>query len=1037
MLQRFAKMTVRHRLVVVFFVLLAASLGVRAMQRLPIDAVPDVTNVQVQILTNAGALGPTEVERLVTIPVETAMSGLPGVEEIRSVSRFGLSAVTVVFEESTDIYFARARVAERLENAQSEIPEGYGTPEMGPVSTGLGEVFQFEVRSDRMCEEGAPDTDACHTPMELRTLLDWYISPRLRWVSGVVEVNSMGGFLKTYEVQVDPRRLAALSLPLSAVFEALQDNNANAGGAYIVRAGQQRLIRGEALIATKTDIERIVVDNREGVPILISDVAEVNLAPMVRQGAVTRDGRGEAVTGIVMMLMGANARDVVDDARAEVERITPTLPEGITIDVFYDRADLVARTIRTVVTNLGEGGALVIVVLFLLLGTLRGGLIVASVIPLSMLFAFIAMERAGISGNLMSLGAIDFGIIVDGTVVVVERIVFTVAERRATGADVRAAVSSATAEVAQPVIFGVAIITIVYLPILSLGGIEGKMFRPMAYTVVFALLASLVLAVTWAPAIATRLFRGGVRAKETRLLRWIRAGYEPVLRLAIRNRAITIVLAGGGLVAAASIAPTLGAEFIPTLEEGAIALQAARLPSVALEESVRATTHIEQALLANFPDEIESIVSKTGRPEIATDPMGVDLSDVYVFLNPPEDWTAAKTKAELVDAMRRTLQTEVPGQVYAFSQPIELRTNELISGSRSDVAIGIYGDDRDTLRQLADEVAAAVAGVPSAVDVRAEPTAGLPVARFAVDRERLARHGVPAKRVLDAIASVGGAPVGLVFEGQRRFALQVRIRPDQRESFEEIRRIPIETGDGSLVPLGELTTVELDLGPAQVSRDRIRPRITVEANVADRDLAGFVAAAKQAVKEQVDMPPGYWAEWQGQFENLEKATERLMVAVPVALTLIFLLLYLSRGSLRTSLLIFGVLPFAATGGIVALALRGMPFSISAGIGFIALFGIAVLNGLVLAARNETLIAEGVEPGEAAFGAASSRLRAVLMTALTDALGFLPMAFATTAGAEVQRPLATVVIGGILTSTVLTLFVLPAAFAWLPPRGARD
>lgn len=1039
MLARLVALPLRNRLVVAFFVLVLAALGVRSMQRLPIDAVPDVTNVQVQVLTNAPALGPTEVERIVTIPVETAMSGLPRIEEIRSISRFGLSAVTVVFEEGTNIYFARQLVQERLTAARDAIAEGQGTPEMAPVSTGLGEVFQFEVRGEPMCPEGGPDTDLCWTPMELRTLLDWYVAPRLRWVAGVVEVNSMGGYLKTYEVQVDPSRLAALALPLSRVIEALDANNANSGGAYLVRAGEQRLIRGEALVRSAVDIERIVVANRDGTPILVRDVATVEIAPMVRQGAVTRDGRGEAVTGIVMMLMGANAREVVRDVQAEVDKLAPTLPAGVTIDVFYDRADLVGRTIRTVATNLLEGGALVIVVLLLLLGNLRGGLIVASVIPLSMLGAFIAMEAGGISGNLMSLGAIDFGIIVDGTVVVVERVVSAVAARRSAGADTRETVRAATAEVAQPVVFGVLIITVVYLPVLSLGGIEGKLFRPMAYTVMFALLTSLILSITYAPALASVVFRRGVTHKEPRLVRWIRAGYEPVLRVAVRHRVVTLLLAGGALVSSASLVPTLGAEFIPTLEEGAVALQAARLPSVALEESVDSTTRIEQALLDHFPDEVESIVSKTGRPEIATDPMGVDLSDVYVFLHPIERWTAASDKADLVAQMRAVLEDEIPGQAFAFSQPIELRTNELISGFRSDVAVAIYGDDLATLRRLADEVAVSLSRVEGAVDVRAEPTAGLPVARIQVDRERLARYGIDAREVLDAVAAVGGLAVGEVFEGQRRFRLQVRFAPGQRETLDELARIPVADRAGVLIPLGEVTTIVVERGPAQISRDRLRRRITVEANVAGRDLSGFVADAQARIGEEVKLPAGVWVEWRGQFENLADATARLAVAVPVALLLIFTLLYFSSGSLRTSAIIFLNVPFAATGGVIALVLGGMPFSISAGVGFIAVFGIAVLNGLVLAARFGALVREGRTRADAAVEAASSRTRAVLMTALTDAIGFLPMALATTAGAEVQRPLATVVVGGVTTSTLLTLLVLPAAFALFGPRpeDSRD
>lgn len=1029
MLRRIAELSIHNRLVLVFVVLLFAGLGLHAMRKLPVDAMPDVTNIQVQLLTDAPALSPTEVERIVTIPVETSMSGLPRVDQIRSVSRFGLSAVTVVFEDGTDIYFARQLVQQRLEDARARIPDAYGNPEMGPLSTGLGEVFQFEVRAEPMCARSGADTDACYTAMELRTLLDWYIAPRLRWVDGVVEVNAMGGELRTYEVQVDPERLSAFDVPLDRLVFALSANNANAGGAYLVRAGQQRLIRGEALVQSIENIERIVVQTREnGTPIVVRDLGHVHLAPMVRQGAVTRDGRGEVVTGTVMMLMGANARDVVADVREEVEELASTLPSGVEIDVFYDRADLVRRTIRTVAKNLIEGGALVVVVLLLMLGNARGGLLVASTIPLSMLGAFVMMKELDISGNLMSLGAIDFGLIVDGSVVVVESIVHALAVSQARGRQVGRVVADATGEVARPVLFGVVIIMLVYVPVLTLGGIEGRMFRPMAATVLFALGTSLVLALTLMPSMAVLLFRRGVPPTEPLLVRWIRRVYEPALRRAVAHARFVLVVAATAFAGSLAFVPFLGAEFVPSLEEGAIALQASRLPSVALEESIEATTRIERALLDHFPDEVESVVSKTGRPEIATDPMGVDLSDIYLFLYPREDWTAASSKEQLVAKMRRVLHEEVPGQAYAFSQPIELRTNELISGFRSDVAIGIYGDDLETLHRLAREVAHVVASVPGAVDVKPEPASGLPMLRFEIDRDRLARYGVPARRVLDAISAAGGLLVGEVFEGQRRFALQIRYPEHARDAPEDLLRLPVTTGDGNLVPLGELVRMVADVGPAQVSRDRIRRRITVEANVRGRDLAGFVSRARREVARNLDLPSGYWTEWRGQFENLQAASARLAVAVPVALLLIFLMLFLSQGSIRAALIIFLNVPIAATGGIVALAVRGMPFSISAGVGFIALFGIAVLNGVVLSAKIRAFRHEGLSRTDAALAGARARMRPVLMTAMTAAFGFVPMAVATSAGAEVQRPLATVVIGGIGTSTLLTLLVLPAVFA---------
>ncbi len=1042
-LHRLIDAAFRAPLVVLFVVLLVASLGLRSLQRLPIDAVPDVTNVQVQILTDAPALSPTEVERQITFPVENAMSGLVGVEQVRSISRFGLSAVTVVFHEGTDIYFARQLVLERLAEARAQIPSHLGEPEMAPLSTGLGEIFQFELRGSPMCSEGQEDDDACYSLMELRTLLDWYIAPRLRWVDGVVEVNSFGGELRTYEVQLDPQRLAAYRISLARVLEALRENNANAGGAYIEHAGEQRLIRGEALIDGLDELARVVVDVRDGTPILIGDLGALRFAPMVRQGAVTRDGAGEIVNGIVMMRIGANSRTVVEDVRREVERLEPTLPPGVTIEVFYDRSELIARTIKTVAENLIEGGVLVVLVLLLLLGSLRGGLLVAAVIPLSMLGAFIAMDLAGVPGNLMSLGAVDFGLIVDGAVVMVDSVVVGLAARGSPGdgaADSgedhrgrRERARAAARGVSRPVLFGVAIITVVYVPILSLGGIEGKMFRPMAFTVVFALLSSLALALTLVPALSVSVLGRGVKGDDTWLLRQVRRVFTPLLTGALDRPWVVLAIAAAAIVGAASLASRLGAEFVPTLDEGAIAIQASRLSSVSLEESIEATTRVERCLLERFPDEVETVVSKTGRPEIATDPMGVNLSDIYVILRPRAEWTAARDREQLVAAMRAALQREVPGQQYAFTQPIELRTNELISGVRSDVAIGVYGDDLETLAGLGERVAAEIATIPGAVDVKAEPVAGLPIMRIVVEREQLARYGVDAARVLEAVEALGGLVVGDVFEGRRRFALQVRFPVEVRRELARLRVMPIAARDGALVPLGELVDIVMTDGPAQISRDRVQRRLTVEVNVEGRDLAGFVAEARRRLARAELLPPGYWYTWRGQFENLERATARLMVVVPITLALIFVLLYMANRSLRSAAFIYFNIPFAATGGIAALYLRGMPFSISAGVGFIALFGIAVLDGVVLVSRIRDAQAEGSSRREAARIGAQARLRPILMTALTDAIGFVPMAIATSAGAEVQRPLATVVIGGVLVSTALNLFVLPALWARFGPR----
>ncbi|HWM86065.1 MAG TPA: CusA/CzcA family heavy metal efflux RND transporter [Kofleriaceae bacterium] len=1039
-IERAIGFSIRNRLLVIFFVLLVGGFGLRAARELPIDAVPDVTNVQVQVLTNAPALGPLEVEQFITFPVETVMSGLPGLQQIRSVSRFGLSAVTVVFEDGTDIYFARQLVAERLSEAREAIPEGHGSPEMGPISSGLGEIYQFEVRGEPMCPEGV-DRDDCYTPMELRTIMDWYVAYQVRSVPGVVEVNSFGGELKTYEVQLEPTRLTALRLSLRDVFEAIERNNANAGGGYLARAGEQTLIRGEGLVQSLDDIRRIVVATRsDGTPIVVGDLGRVAFAPMVRQGAVTRDGRGEVVIGIAMMLMGANSREVARAVEARIQEIRPGLPRGVRLEAFYDRTELVSRTIRTVVTNLIEGGVLVVVVLLLLLGNVRGGLLVASAIPLSMLAAFIAMNELGISGNLMSLGAIDFGLVVDGSVVMAENIVRVLAHQRGpdvTELDRRAAIASAAREVARPVVFAVGIIMLVYLPILTLEGIEGKMFRPMALTVIFALAASLVLALTWVPAMATWMFRKGVSEREPWLVRAARARYEPIVKRAVGRPARTVLIAAGFLAASGAAVPLLGAEFVPTLDEGALAIQAVRLPSVSLEESVLATTRLEKTLRERFPDEVETVVSKTGRPEIATDPMGVDISDIFVILKPAEEWTRTSDKEELVSLIEQALDQEVPGQRFAFSQPIELRTNELISGVRSDVAISIHGDDLEVLERVGDRIARLVEEVPGAADVKAEQVSGLPFLRVRVRRDQIARHGINVSDVLDAVEAMGGRVIGEVFEGQRRFPLQVRYQAAARADLEAIRRVPISAPDGTLIPLGQLASLELETGPAQISRDRVQRRLTVEANVRGRDLAGFVAEAQARLESSGAVPAGYHVEWGGQFKNLADASARLVVVVPATLMVIFLLLYLVYGSLRPALIIYLNVPFAATGGVLALLVRGLPFSISAGVGFIALFGVALLNGVVLVSYALRLQTGGQGRRASAIEAALVRLRPVLMTALVASLGFIPMAIASGAGAEVQRPLATVVIGGLLTSTALTLLVLPAVYGWLGPRRAAE
>lgn len=1020
-MHRIIEFSLKFRFLILVMTALIIGGGWYSLQRLPIDAVPDITPNQVLVITRAPGLGPVEVERLITFPVETAMSGLPGIETIRSTSRFGLSVVYVFFEEGMDIYFARRLVLERLPQAREMIPAGFGTPEMGPMSTGLGEIYQFEVAGKG------------YSPMDLRSILEWDIAFRLRSVPGVVEINTYGGDLKTYEVQLDASKLTSFGLSLEQVIEALERNNSATGGAYIERNGEQQVIRGEGLIDGLSDIENVVVSATPGgVPIFVKSVAEVKFAPLVRQGAVTRDGRGEVVTGVVMMLMGGNSREVSQRVKDALEKIKPTLPPGVTINTYYDRTELVQKTIETVSKNLIEGGILVIAVLLLLLGNLKGGLIVAAAIPLSMLAAFTGMLYAGLSGNLMSLGAIDFGLIVDGSVVMVENIVRRLSERKDSDQhSTKQTILDAGREVVRPVFFAVLIIMIVYLPILTLQGVEGKMFRPMALTVIFALAAALILSLTLMPVMASFVFRRGVREKETWVIRKAHHLYRPLLARASARPIFVVGVSAVVFAVSAFIATQMGAEFIPRLNEGAFAIQAWRLPSVALSQSIADTTLIEKTL-KNFP-EVRTVVSRTGQAEIPTDPMGVEVSDIYVILTPPEEWKTAETREGLIEKMNEALESSVPGTIFSYSQPIELRMQELIAGVRSDIAISLYGEDLDVLKQKADEIVRVVSQVPGAADTKAEQIAGLPYLRIRVDRAAIARYGINASQVLDAVSVMGGREVGQVLEGQRRFAMQVRFKPSDREDIENIRSLKVADPQGRLIPLNQLASIQIEQGPAQISRENIQRRISIETNIRGRDISSFVAEAQRAVQGKVKLPPSYSLEWGGQFQNLQDATRRLMIVVPLALFLIFVLLYTMFNSVSLATLIFINVPMAATGGIFALFLRGMPFSISAAIGFIALFGVAVLNGIVLVSYINQMRQEGLNAKDAAEHGAEIRLRPVLMTAMVASLGFVPMAISHGAGAEVQQPLATVVIGGLVTSTLLTLLVLPAIYPWF----ARD
>ncbi|MEP7271094.1 MAG: CusA/CzcA family heavy metal efflux RND transporter [Acidobacteriota bacterium] len=1022
---------VSQRLIVLLMIAPLLGAGIYSLRSLPIDAVPDVTNVQVQVLTSAPSLAPLEIERQITFPVEAAMSGLPDIEEIRSVSKFGLSAVTIVFDESVSIYFARQLVFERLSMAREQIPPDVGSPEMGPISTGLGEIYQYELRPTAGEEGKAFDA------MALRTIQDWNVRRQLLSVPGVTEVNSFGGLEKQYQVRLDPNQMQAYELRLRDVYEAVARNNANVGGAYIEKGAEQYLLRGIGIVTSIDDIRNIVVKTgKEGVPIYVRDLGEVVTGATVRQGAVTADGKGEIVAGIAMMLKGENSRTVVSRVKERVEQIRKTLPKGVEMIPFYDRTELVDRTIWTLVVNLLEGATLVILVLIFLLGNWRGALLVATIIPLSMLFAAILMRVFNISGNLMSLGALDFGLIVDGAVVMVENVVRRKAaiQRNGSSDPPQRTILDACVEVGRPVVFSVMIIAIVYLPILSLRGIEGKMFKPMALTVVFALIGSLVLSLTYVPTMLSYILVGKVSETESPLIRLARKWYRPAFGFVQGHRRAAVVAAMSLVAVSGGIFLFLGSEFIPRLDEGALAIEARLLPSVSLSQSVRTYSEVER-VLRGFP-EVSQVVTKIGRAEVATDPMSVDSADVFIGLRPRAEWKGGRTREELVERMADALEKHVPdGASFSFSQPIELRVAELISGVRSDIAIKIFGDDLGILRRSAEQIAAVINKVPGAADVKVEATTGLPQLQIKSDRAAIARYGLNVEDVNDLIESiVAGKDVGEVYEGEQRFGLIVRLREEAGRDIETIGNLLLLAANGQRVQLAQVADLALIEGPAQISREDTRRRMVVELNVRGRDIGTFVKEAQTALDEKVKMPAGYYLTWGGQFENLERASARLLIVVPIALVLIFVLLFTTFRSVKQALLIYTGIPFAIVGGVMALALRGMPFSISGGIGFIALFGVAVLNGVVMVSYINRLREEGKMVADAVREGAETRLRPVLMTALVASLGFIPMALSTSAGAEVQRPLATVVIGGIITSTLLTLLLLPTLYGWLEDRN---
>lgn len=1021
MLERILHFSITHRFLIACGTIGLVIWGGISWSRLNLDAVPDITTNQVVINTEAGGMGPEEVERTVTFPVESAMSGLPGVEGTRSISQYGLSQVTVTFRDDVDIYFARQLVSERLNAVNSQLPEHIDPPQMGPISTGLGDVYVLSLGSK---ERSIPD---------LRTIMDWQVSPQLRSVPGVAEVNVAHGKVRQYQVVADTSQLQGRGLGIHDLIEALRNNNQNAGGGVIEVNGERLLIRSLGTASTVRDIEAIPVSTEGGIPTLVGDVAEVKTGSPVLTGISTKDGREELVA-VVMMLKGANGRTVAQAIDAKVEEIRSQLPPDVRLTTLYNRANLVNKTVRTVGLSLLEGGALVVIVLLLLLGNLSGALIVACSIPLSMLAAVGMMNHWGISGNLMSLGAIDFGLIVDGAVVMVENAVRRVAEARESAGrtlsrlEVRDIVFRSSREVAKPTAFAVLIITAVYLPILALEGTEGKMFRPMAFTVVFALLGALALTVTLIPALASVFLSGDTRETKNALMSALTRAYDSGLAVALRARPLILTCSALLVALVGWLSSSLGAEFVPTLDEGDLVVQPIRIRTAGAEETLRLVTAAEKKVL-EVP-EVETIFSRSGTPEIATDPMPLSLTDSYIILKERDKWRPAMTKETIREEIESKLK-QVPGQGYSFSQPIELRFNELVSGVKADIGIKVFGTDLEVLRKKAEEIRNIVSSIPGAADVEVEQVEPIPVLQIAIDRDAIGRYGVSIKEVQELIGiALGGEEIGQILEGDKRYDLIVRVPEEVRSDPEYISDLPVKLANGESVPLSSLAKVEYVFAPAQISRESGKRRVVVQLNVKGRDLAGFVARAQRAIRDEVKLDEGYYITWGGQFEKLSQANARLMIVVPITLAIIFALLYLAFGSIRQALMIFSGVPLAITGGILALWIRDMPFSISAAVGFIALSGVAVLNGVVMiSAINQLRQERNISAAEAAHSGAVGRLRPVLMTALVAALGFIPMALNTGIGAEVQRPLATVVIGGIVSSTLLTLLVLPLLYAW--------
>ena len=1022
MLTRLIDLSLHHRFAVLLGVVVLVASGVFALNQLDVDAFPDTTPVMVQVNTTAPALSPEEIERQITYPIEQSLSGLPSLQNIRSVSKYGFSQVVVTFEDGTDIYFARQVVGERL--ATVELPQEVSRPKMGPVATGLGEVFHYVLTYPGIDFSKLPESERMRMLTDLRTTHDWVVKPQLRTVAGTAEINSWGGYEKQFQVRIEPAGLFSRGLTFTEVIDALQMNNRNVGGGNVDRMGEMLLVQGLGRTTDIPEIENIVIKAVDGVPVRVRDIADVQIGHEIRRGAVTADGNGEAVMGLGFMLMGENTHQYTDALKVKVEQIRTNLPTGMALVTMYDRTELVDSVIDTVRKNLFEGGLLVVAVLFLFLGNLRAGLIVAMAIPLSMLFAFTGMWRFGIAASLLSLGAIDFGLVVDSSVVMVENCVRHLSEANPLNRSRLERIRDAAVEVRGPTMFGELIIMIVYLPILTLEGIEGKMFRPMALTVIFALAGSMLLSMTLMPVLASLLLPKKMSHRDPLLVRILKHIYRPVLHFTMHQRVAVIGFALGVLVVAfGMIAPNLGTEFMPQLSEGAVAINVVRLAGTPLDESTRFNSQMERALLEAFPDEVAHVWSRIGSAEIATDPMGLELTDVFVTLRPRKQWTQASTQSQLTALFEQALR-ELPGQRLAYTQPIKLRLDELGTGSRSDIAVKLYGDDLDTLAAKAAEIERVLMQVPGSADVGATQMTGQPMLQVKIKQDEIARYGIPASSVLDLVEAVGNRAVGDVFQGQLRFPITVRLPDEYRDDPEKIASIPVTTPRGEQIPLSRLADVQFTTGPSQIAREWAQRRVTVSVNVRGRDVGSFVAEARQKIAEQVNLPSArYYVEFGGQFEHMIQARKRLMIVVPVALVLIFSLLYATYGNVIDTVRVFTGIPFAWTGGIIALWLRDMPFSISAAVGFVALSGVAVLDDMLLVSTIRQLRSKGFDLEKAVEQAALTRLRPVLMTTLVAALGFVPMAFSTGMGAEVQRPLATVVIGGVISAMVMSLLVL--------------